>query len=108
MSKVGYDFVARPCLRNYEWEKDEIPELTFNVPMATKVICFSRLLRVPTSSGNHGKPGKSHKKAPCMEKSWNLKKKLNNLGKIMEFCEIDKTTNSQKTSCPAVGCVSDS
>ena len=30
--------------------------------------------RVPTSSGNHGKPGKSLKKVPCMEKSWNLKK----------------------------------
>ena len=30
--------------------------------------------RVPTSSGNHGKPGKSTKKNPCMEKSWNLKK----------------------------------
>ena len=31
--------------------------------------------RVPTSSGNHGKPGKSLKKVPCMLKSWNLKKK---------------------------------
>ena len=31
-------------------------------------------LRVTTSSGNHGKPGKSLKKVPCMEKSWNLKK----------------------------------
>ena len=30
--------------------------------------------RVPTSSGDHGKPGKSLKKVPCMEKSWNLKK----------------------------------
>ena len=30
--------------------------------------------RVPTSSGNHGIPGKSLKKVPCMEKSWNLKK----------------------------------
>ena len=30
--------------------------------------------RVPTSSGNHGKPGKSLKKVSCMEKSWNLKK----------------------------------
>ena len=30
--------------------------------------------RVPASSGNHGKPGKSRKKVPCMEKSWNLKK----------------------------------
>ena len=32
------------------------------------------LNRVPTSSGNHGKPGKSRKKVACMEKSWNLKK----------------------------------
>ena len=31
-------------------------------------------IRVPTSSGNHGKPGKSLKKDPCMEKSWNLTK----------------------------------
>ena len=30
--------------------------------------------RVPTSSGNHGKPGKPLKKVSCMEKSWNLKK----------------------------------
>ena len=29
--------------------------------------------RVPTSSGNHGKPG-NRKKVPCMEKSWNLQK----------------------------------
>ena len=28
--------------------------------------------RVPTSSGNHGKPGKSLIKIPCMEKSWTL------------------------------------
>ena len=28
--------------------------------------------RVPTSSGNHGKPGKAQIKIPCMEKSWNL------------------------------------
>ena len=45
------------------------------------------LIRVPTSSGNHGKPGKSSKNVPCMENSWNLKN-LNNHGKIMEFCEI--------------------
>ena len=33
---------------------------------------------------------KAQKKVPCMEKSWNLKKKKinNNHGKIMEFCEI--------------------
>ena len=30
--------------------------------------------RVPTGSGNHGKPGESQKKVPGMEKSWNLKK----------------------------------
>ena len=34
----------------------------------------SRLYRVPTSSGNHGKPEKESKKVPCMEKSVNLKK----------------------------------
>ena len=45
------------------------------------------LLRVPTSSRNHGKPGKSLKKVPCIEKSWNLKKSELSW-KIMEFCEI--------------------
>ena len=30
--------------------------------------------RVPMSTGKPGKPGKSQKKVPCMEKSWNLKK----------------------------------
>ena len=30
------------------------------------VICKA-FVRVPTSSGNHGKPGKSQKKVPCME-----------------------------------------
>ena len=29
------------------------------------------VIRVRTSSGNHGK---SHKKFPCIEKSWNLNK----------------------------------
>ena len=33
--------------------------------------------RVPTSFGNHGK---SLKKDPCMENSWNLKKKRKNHG----------------------------
>ena len=59
-------------------------EVTSVVPM----IHYNRksfiYIRIPTSSGNHGKPGKSLKKVPCMEKSWNL----NNQGKIMEFCEI--------------------
>ena len=33
--------------------------------------------------------GKSQMKVPCMEKSWNLKKKQRkNQGKIMEFCEM--------------------
>ena len=35
---------------------------------------YPSINRVPTSFGNHGKPGKSPKKVPCMEKSWNLKK----------------------------------
>ena len=48
-------------------------------------ISLARWVRVPTSTG---KPGKSQKKVPCMEKSWNLKKNLKNHGKIMEFCEI--------------------
>ena len=36
--------------------------------------CCLCSIRVPTSSGNPGKCGKSHIKVPCMEKSWNLKK----------------------------------
>ena len=44
--------------------------------------------RVPTSSVNHGNLENHEKKVPCMEKSWNLKKKLINHGIIMEFCEI--------------------
>ena len=35
---------------------------------------IQELWLVPTSFGNHGKPGTSPKKGPCMEKSWNLKK----------------------------------
>ena len=38
-------------------------------------------IRVPTSSGNHGKPGKSLKKVSCME----FEKNLSNHRKIMEF-----------------------
>ena len=51
-------------------------------------ISHKKSIRVPTSSGNHGEPGKSPKKVPCMEKSWNLKKELINHGKVMGFCEI--------------------
>ena len=42
----------------------------FNNPIIKLMCCV--LNRVPTSSGNHGKPGKSQIKIPCMEKSWNL------------------------------------
>ena len=46
-----------------------------NENMFKQPICYSFALLisytigVPTSSGNHGKPGKSLKKVPCMEKS---------------------------------------
>ena len=43
-------------------------------------VTVTMLIRVPTSSGNHGKPEKNHKKVPRMEKSWNLTKN----GIIME------------------------
>ena len=43
-------------------------------------------VRVLTSSGNHGKPGKSGKKVPCMDKIMEFEKNLNNHGKIMELC----------------------
>ena len=38
------------------------------------IFIVGRNSRVRKSSGNHGKPGKSLKKVPCMEKSWNLEK----------------------------------
>ena len=44
--------------------------------------------RVPTSSGNHGKPEKSPKKSSMLGKIIEFEKNLNNHGKIMEFCEI--------------------
>ena len=40
--------------------------------------------RVPTSSGNHGKPGKSLRMFHAW-KNHGIKKNLNNHGKIMEF-----------------------
>ena len=45
-------------------------------------------VRVPTSSGNHGKPGKSLKSSMHGNIMEFKKKTLNNHGKIMEFCEI--------------------
>ena len=44
--------------------------------------------RVPTSSGNHGKPGKSIKISSMHGKIIEFEKTLNNHGKIMEFCEM--------------------
>ena len=44
--------------------------------------------RVPTSSGNHGKPGKSLKKSSMHGKIMEFEKTLKNHGKIIEFCEI--------------------
>ena len=49
---------------------------TFKFLYVTKAYIVTAVcpIRVPTNSGNHGKPGKSLKTVPCMEKSWNLKK----------------------------------
>ena len=44
--------------------------------------------RVPTSSGNHGKPGKSRKSSMHGKIMEFEKQQLNNHGKIMEFHEI--------------------
>ena len=46
------------------------------------------LNRVPTRSGNHGKPGKSLKNSMHGKIMEFENKNLNNHGKIMEFCEI--------------------
>ena len=48
---------------------------------------ISALVRVPTNSGNYGKPGKSQKKS-MHGKIMEFEKNLNYHGKIMEFCEI--------------------
>ena len=45
------------------------------------------LYRVPTSSGNHGKPANLEKKFHTW-KNQGVRKNLNIHGKIMEFCEI--------------------
>ena len=45
--------------------------------------------RVPTSSGNHGKPGKSRKISSMHGNIVEFEKKLNNHGKFMEFCDIN-------------------
>ena len=44
-------------------------------------------IRVPMSSGNHGKTGKSRKNVHAW-KNHGISKNLINHGKIMEFCEI--------------------
>ena len=48
------------------------------------------LVRVPTSSENQAKPGKSLEKSSMHGKLTELKKNknINNHGKTMEFCEI--------------------
>ena len=51
-------------------------------------IAHDNIFRVPTSSGNHGKPGKSRKKSMHGKIIKFEKKPLNYHGKIMEFCEI--------------------
>ena len=52
---------------------------------------MSTVFQMNQGSHKHWKSWKTWKitkKVPCMEKSWNLKKKLNNQGKIMEFYDI--------------------
>ena len=66
-------------------------KITFGAPSSGGVLCsvcgaFIIQHRVPTSSGNHGKPGKS--KNFHAWKIYGFLKSLNNHGKIMEFCEI--------------------
>ena len=60
------------------------------------IVTYELYNRVPTISGNHGKPQKSSMHGKIMDFETNLNKH----GKIMEFCEIiDKATSSQKVSC---------
>ena len=81
----GYIFL---CLPPYNWNFQcfkliSIVSRTLNLRDMTlfveiikheKVFSHCGFRKVPTSCGNHGKPGKLPKKVPCMEKSWNLKK----------------------------------
>ena len=50
-------------------------------------VLFPVHTRVPTCSGNHGKPGKSLKKSSMHGNILEFEKKHNH-GKTMEFCEI--------------------
>ena len=65
-------------------------------------ICHSR---VPTSSGNYGKPGKSPNKVPYMEKSW---KGYFHLCPLMDFLQTLHINNSLYTNYENVFIESDS
>ena len=54
----------------------------------TCIVFIRAYFRVPTSSGIHGKPGKSQKNSMHGKIMEFEKKTLYNHGKIMEFCEI--------------------
>ena len=59
------------------------------------------IVRVPTSSVNHGKPGKSLKKSLMHKKVMEFEKKqLNNHRKIMEFCNNLTKPLVARKQCP--------
>ena len=80
MVNIFYIFVSwhRPSAQKFETK--EVKWLSvfrssmYYLGMYSLVSRLIGIDRVPTSSGNHGKPGKSLKKVPCIEKSWILKK----------------------------------
>ena len=51
-----------------------LTKFNFYIKLSMEISGKGLFHRVPTSTGKPGKPGKSQKKVPCMEKSWNLKK----------------------------------
>ena len=70
-----------PIFRYFIWVftvNAKVPDLgflVFKVGIKPDFVAIRKAQsRVSTSSGNQGKPGKSLKKVPCMEKSWNSKK----------------------------------
>ena len=60
--------------------------------------------RVPTRSGNYGKPGKSLKKSSMHGKIMEFEKNRIIIEKSWNFVKYDKTTSCQKTSCRTHKC----
>ena len=66
---------SHPVLEKFYKKNGFVNNNSIEVGHGPSLIFYLRnYTRVPTRSGNHGKPGKSLKEVPCMEKSSILKK----------------------------------